>query len=90
MSLDHKQKAGKKSGVDTSKEAKFILDGEVLEALPEGKFRIKINLGDTNQEIIGYESGKMRLNYIKLIIGDRVKVEISKYDLTKGRITYRY
>lgn len=88
--LGHKQKTGNKKVLDKSKEDKFILDGKVLDILPEGKFKICINLGDGDAELICYESGKMRLNYIRLNIGDKVKVEISKYDITKGRIIYRY
>lgn len=61
--------------------------GEVLEALPAGSFRVKL---ENDQEIIAHLSGKMRQNRIRILPGDDVKVEISPYDLTKGRITFRF
>jgi len=60
--------------------------GEVLEALPATNFRVKLKSG---QEVIAYLSGKMRQNYIKILPGDKVLVEFSVYDLTKGRIKRR-
>jgi translation initiation factor IF-1 len=63
------------------------LDGVVEDLLPAATFRIKLESGQT---IIGHLSGKMRLNKIRLNLGDRVKVEMTPYDLTKGRITFRY
>ena len=63
------------------------VDGEVLELLPAASFRLKL---DNGHEIMGHLSGKMRMNRIRLLPGDRVKVQMSPYDLTKGRITYRY
>jgi translation initiation factor IF-1 len=74
--------------IDTKK--KIEVDGIVSENLPGTKFRVKIDLEGTEHEIVGHLSGKMRMNYIKLGVGDRVKVEIPPYDLTKGRIVYRY
>lgn len=74
--------------IDTKK--KIEVDGIVTENLPGTKFRVKIDLDGAEHELIGHLSGKMRMNYIKLGIGDRVKVEIPPYDLTKGRIVYRY
>ncbi len=62
------------------------VEGEVTELLPNTKFRVKLANGHT---VIGYISGKMRMNYIKILPGDKVLVEISRYDLTKGRIIYR-
>ena len=61
-------------------------EGVITEALPSAMFRVKL---DTNQEILCHISGKIRLNYIKIIPGDRVLVEMTPYDLTKGRITRR-
>ena len=71
------------------KEKNFIeMDGINMECLPSTRFKVEL---DTNGiEIICVLSGKLRMNYIRLITGDRVKVEMSPYDLTKGRITYRY
>ncbi|WP_221435633.1 translation initiation factor IF-1 [Algisphaera agarilytica] len=62
-------------------------DGEVLESLPNAMFRVKL---ENDHEIIAHISGKMRKFYIRILPGDRVTVDISPYDLTKGRITYRH
>ena len=62
------------------------LTGVVTDRLPGGKFKIKL---ENDQEVIGHLSGKMRTNYIKIIEGDNVDVEMSPYDLTKARIVYR-
>jgi translation initiation factor IF-1 len=70
-----------------AKEEAIEQDGEVIEALPNAQFRVKLENG---HEILGMLSGKMRMNYIKILPGDRVKVEMSPYDLSKGRIVYRY
>jgi translation initiation factor IF-1 len=70
-----------------SKQSNIQQDGEVVEALSNAMFRVKIEGG---HELIAHISGKMRMNYIKILPGDRVKVEMSPYDLTKGRIVYRY
>lgn len=61
--------------------------GRIEELLPAGSFRITLENG---QQILGYLSGKMRMNRIRLAVGDDVRVELTPYDLTKGRITYRY
>lgn len=65
----------------------ITLDGVVDELLPGGKFRIVLEGGQT---IIAYLAGKLRINKIRIIGGDKVRVEFSPYDLTKGRVTYRY
>ncbi|MFM7078805.1 MAG: translation initiation factor IF-1 [Bacteroidota bacterium] len=62
-------------------------DGSIVEALSNAMFRVELENG---HEVIAHISGKMRMNYIKILPGDKVKVEMSPYDLTKGRITYRY
>ncbi|MEP7170659.1 MAG: translation initiation factor IF-1 [Bacteroidota bacterium] len=62
-------------------------DGTIIEALSNAMFRVELENG---HEIIAHISGKMRMNYIKILPGDKVKIEMSPYDLTKGRITYRY
>ncbi|MBC77056.1 MAG: translation initiation factor IF-1 [Nocardioides sp.] len=62
------------------------VEGEVLELLPNTKFRVKLPNGHV---ILAHISGKMRMNFIKILPGDKVLVEISKYDLSKGRIIYR-
>jgi len=62
-------------------------DGEIIEALPNAQFKVEL---DNGHEILAHVSGKMRMYYIKILPGDRVQVEMSPYDLSKGRITYRY
>jgi len=69
---------------------KIEIDGIVSENMPGTQFRIKVELKGKEHEIIGHLSGKMRMNYIKLNVGDKVRVEIPLYDLEKGRIVYRY
>ena len=63
------------------------MDGEVIETLPNTTFRVKL---DNDHVVTAHISGKMRMHYIKLLPGDKVKLEMSPYDLTKARITYRY
>lgn len=62
------------------------LEGVVTEALPNALFRVKL---ETGQVILAHVSGKIRKNFIRILLGDKVKVELSPYDLTRGRITYR-
>lgn len=62
-------------------------DGVIVEALSNAMFRVELENGHV---LIAHISGKMRMHYIKLLPGDRVKLELSPYDLTKGRITFRY
>jgi len=69
------------------KENNDAVDGQVIEALPNTTFRVKIK--ERGEAILAHLSGKMRMNKIRLLPGDKVKVQISPYDLTKGRITYR-
>jgi len=68
-------------------EEKIEVEGTVTEALPGTQFRVEL---DNGHVIIAYLSGKMRKYYIRILLGDRVKVEMSPYDLNKGRITYRH
>ncbi|HET6528759.1 MULTISPECIES: translation initiation factor IF-1 [Fodinibius] len=70
-----------------AKEEPIKQDGEIIEALPNAQFRVEL---DNGHEILAHVSGKMRMYYIKILPGDRVAVEMSPYDLSKGRITYRY
>ena len=69
------------------KEEKIEAEGEVVEALPSTMFRVQLESG---QDVLAKISGKMRKNYIRILPGDKVKVELSPYDLSRGRITYRY
>jgi translation initiation factor IF-1 len=70
-----------------SKQSIILQDGVVSEALPNAMFRVKLENG---HEILAHISGKMRMHYIRILPGDKIKVEMSPYDLSKGRITYRY
>lgn len=70
-----------------SKQLSIAQDGTVVESLGNAMFRVELENGHV---IIAHISGKMRMHYIKILPGDRVKVDISPYDLTKGRITFRY
>jgi translation initiation factor IF-1 len=69
------------------KEEKIEFEGEVIEALRSGMFRIKL---DNDHETLGYTAGKMRRYRIRILPGDRVRVELSPYDLTRGRIVFRH
>ena len=62
------------------------LEREIIEALPNAMFQVRLENGD---EVLGHISGKMRMNYIKILPGDKVTVEVSPYDLSRGRIVYR-
>ncbi len=77
---------GKKKKQEHEKEKGIVMEGEVTEALPNGMFRVKLESG---HEVLAHISGKMRINFIRILPGDRVKVELSPYDLTRGRIVYR-
>ena len=71
----------------TKEEDKIRVEGEVIEALPGTQFRVKL---DNDHEILAYLSGKMRRYYIRILLGDRVSLEMSPYDLSRVRIVYRY
>jgi translation initiation factor IF-1 len=67
-------------------DGKIQLEGTIVEALPATQFKVRL---DNGHEILAYLSGKMRKFYIRILLGDRVKVEVSPYDLTRGRIVFR-
>ncbi|XP_059286161.1 translation initiation factor IF-1, chloroplastic [Lycium ferocissimum] len=69
-----------------SQEQKWTHEGSITESLPNGMFRVKLDNADV---VLGYISGKIRKNFIRLLPGDRVKIEVSRYDSSKGRIIYR-
>lgn len=69
-----------------SKDGLLEVEGTISEVLPNNMFRVKL---DTGSEVICYTNGRLRQNKIKIILGDRVRTELSVYDLSKGRITYR-
>jgi translation initiation factor IF-1 len=68
-------------------DSKIKVEGTVIEALPGTQFRVRL---DNDHEVLAYLSGKMRKYYIRILLGDRVAVEMSPYDLERGRITFRY
>lgn len=70
-----------------TKEAAIEVEGTVLEPLPNAMFRVEL---DNGHKILAHISGKMRMHFIRILSGDKVKVQLSPYDLTRGRITYRY
>jgi translation initiation factor IF-1 len=74
----------KKEGQE--KEKGIVLEGTVLEALPNAMFKVQL---ETGHEVLAHVSGKMRMHFIKILPGDKVKVELSPYDLTRGRIIFR-
>ena len=76
-----------KGAAIAEKEEKIEMEGEVIEALRNRMFRIAL---DNGHETLGYTAGKMRRYRIRIFLGDRVKVELSPYDLSRGRIVYRY
>ena len=70
-----------------AKEDAIEVEGTVVEPLPNAMFRVELENG---HRVLAHVSGKMRMNFIRILPGDRVKVELSPYDLTRGRITYRF
>ncbi len=80
---------GKKRPLEEQKVKKDVIEavGTVQEALPNAMFKVRL---DTGHEVLAHISGKMRMYYIRILLGDRVQVELSPYDLTRGRITYRF
>lgn len=69
------------------KDGAIELEGTIVESLPNAMFRVEL---DNGHKVLAHISGKMRMNYIRILPGDRVKVELSPYDLSRGRITYRF
>ena len=70
-----------------AKEELIEMQGKVTEVLPDSRFRVTL---DNGHELIAYTSGKMRKNHIRILAGDKVSLELSPYDLTKGRVTFRH
>ena len=69
------------------KEDAIVLEGTILESLPNAMFRVEL---DNGHKVLAHISGKMRMHYIRILPGDKVEVELTPYDLTRGRITYRF
>jgi translation initiation factor IF-1 len=82
----HKTTQQMREGVILSKEDVIEVEGTILEALPNAMFRVELQNG---HKILAHVSGKLRMNYIRIVPGDKVTIEMSPYDLTKGRITWR-
>ena len=70
-----------------AKKKNIEVDGEILETLPNAMFKVVL---DNGHEVLAHVSGKMRMHYIKILPGDKIKLELSPYDLSRGRITFRY
>ena len=78
---------GEESVLPKPKEDAIVLEGTILESLPNAMFRVEL---DNGHKVLAHISGRMRMNYIRILPGDKVQVELTPYDLTRGRITYRY
>jgi translation initiation factor IF-1 len=72
-----------------AKQESIEVEGVIKEALPGARFRVDINLGGKDHEVLAHVSGKMRMHYIKMLPGDKVDLQLSPYDLSRGRITFR-
>ncbi len=81
------QPAYKEAVLPKPKDDAILLEGTILESLPNAMFRVELENG---HKVLAHISGKMRMNYIRILPGDKVQVELTPYDLTRGRITYRY
>ncbi len=84
---DAETRAKREARAGSTKEAALELEGVVEEALPNTMFRVTL---DNGHSVLGHISGKMRMHYIRILPGDRVLIELSPYDLTRGRVVYRY
>ena len=73
-----------------AKEKPITIDGIIKEALPNSMFRVEIEIGGKKHEVLSYVSGKMRKFFIKILQGDMVRLEVSPYDLSRGRIVFRH
>ena len=83
----HSTKANRQKDKEFAKDDVIEIDGKVVEALPNATFRVEL---DNGHMVLCHIAGKMRMHYIKILPGDRVKVELTPYSLHKGRITFRY
>ena len=78
---------GEEKPLAKPKEDAIVLEGTILESLPNAMFRVEL---DNGHKVLAHISGKMRMHYIRILPGDKVQVELTPYDLTRGRITYRF
>jgi translation initiation factor IF-1 len=83
----HLSEFARRSPLAKPKEDAIVFEGTIVESLPNAMFRVELENG---HKVLAHISGKMRVNYIRILPGDRVQVELTPYDLTRGRITYRY
>ncbi len=79
--------SSKESPLPKPKDDAIVLEGTILESLPNAMFRVEL---ENSHKVLAHISGKMRMHYIRILPGDKVQVELTPYDLTRGRITYRY
>jgi translation initiation factor IF-1 len=79
--------SSEESPLPKPKEDAIVLEGTIVESLPNAMFRVELEYG---HKVLAHISGKMRMHYIRILPGDKVQVELTPYDLTRGRITYRY
>jgi translation initiation factor IF-1 len=86
-SVPNNHKDFRRSALPKPKEDAIVLEGTVIEPLPNAMFRVELENG---HKVLAHISGKMRMHYIRILPGDRVQVELTPYDLSRGRITYRY
>jgi len=84
--LQYVQRAREHSLLKMAEQEKIIVEGKVLQVLPNTTFRVELEGG---QKVLAHLSGKMRIHFIKIVPGDKVRLELSPYDLTKGRVIYR-
>jgi translation initiation factor IF-1 len=84
---ERRSSGSERAGSETPKEEAIEVEGTIVEPLPNAMFRVELASG---HRVLAHVSGKIRMNYIRILPGDRVLVELSPYDLSHGRITYRY
>jgi len=84
---DRRPPGPKETVLAKPKEDAIVLEGTILESLPNAMFRVELENG---HKVLAHISGKMRMHYIRILPGDKVQVELTPYDLTRGRITYRF
>jgi translation initiation factor IF-1 len=82
-----RNESSKENPLPKPKEDAIVLEGTIVESLPNAMFRVELENG---HKVLAHISGKMRMHYIRILPGDKVQVELTPYDLTRGRITYRY
>ena len=83
---NNKSNNSNNNGSQPKDQSKILVEGTVVEALPNTQFMVELENG---HRILAYLSGRMRKNYIRILLGDKVRIELSEYDLERGRITYR-